>query len=171
MRNKFSKKFGPFSALFDKSGKNSAPDFPGPIKFFSALFELFGRNFCPLATLMNHWTQGYCLTKKQRNISILLNINICLLLLLTYYTRKDVNIKYSISIFCPCFCNQLHVINGSQAAGARPPELGRRNQATGTGPPESGHRNWAAGIRPLGRKVVIVENSIQCAIDINRLIT
>jgi hypothetical protein len=37
--------------LFDKSGKNSAPDFPGPIKFFSALFVLCGRTFGPLATL------------------------------------------------------------------------------------------------------------------------
>jgi hypothetical protein len=42
------KKVRPF---FDKSGKSSAPDFPGPTKFFSALFELCGRNFGPLATL------------------------------------------------------------------------------------------------------------------------
>jgi hypothetical protein len=49
------KKFGPFSAsfrlFFDKSAKSSAPDFPGPIQFFSAPFVFCGRNFGPLATL------------------------------------------------------------------------------------------------------------------------
>jgi hypothetical protein len=41
--------FGPF---FDKSVKSSAPDFPGTTKYFSALFELCGRNFGPFATLI-----------------------------------------------------------------------------------------------------------------------
>jgi hypothetical protein len=45
------KTFGPFRPFFDKSGKSSVPDFPGPAKFFSALFEICGQNFGPLATL------------------------------------------------------------------------------------------------------------------------
>jgi hypothetical protein len=51
VQNQTTKKFGPFSALFDKSAKNSAPDFPGPTQFLSAPFVFSGRNFGPLATL------------------------------------------------------------------------------------------------------------------------
>jgi hypothetical protein len=37
--------------FFEKSGKISAPDFPGPANFFWALFVLCGGNFGSLATL------------------------------------------------------------------------------------------------------------------------
>jgi hypothetical protein len=47
-----SKKFGPFSALFWLSVKNSAPKFSGRRQFYSTPFEFCGRNFGPLATLV-----------------------------------------------------------------------------------------------------------------------
>jgi hypothetical protein len=46
------KKFGPFSALFGKSDKNSAAKFSGRKHIYSAPSELCGRNFGPLVTLV-----------------------------------------------------------------------------------------------------------------------
>jgi hypothetical protein len=48
VQNQTTKKLGTF---FDKSIKSSAPDFPGPTKFFSAPFVFCCRNVGPLATL------------------------------------------------------------------------------------------------------------------------
>jgi hypothetical protein len=56
--------------LLDKSGKISAPDFPGPVDFFSALFELCGQNFGPLATLYRmrlSWATGNMLNQASCN--------------------------------------------------------------------------------------------------------
>jgi hypothetical protein len=43
----------PFRSFFDKSDKNSAPDFLGPTEFLSAPFVFCGRNSGPLATLQS----------------------------------------------------------------------------------------------------------------------
>jgi hypothetical protein len=51
MKNQTLKSSAPFRPFFDKLGKSSALEFPGPTKFFSALLELCGRKFGPLATL------------------------------------------------------------------------------------------------------------------------
>jgi hypothetical protein len=40
MQNQATKTFSPFSALFDKSAKSSAADFPGPTQFFGPLVVL-----------------------------------------------------------------------------------------------------------------------------------
>jgi hypothetical protein len=44
-------KFGPFSALFDKSGKNSAAELSGRSTFYSFIFDLCGLTIGPMATL------------------------------------------------------------------------------------------------------------------------